>query len=393
MTTFISFLLLALVAFFSAKKRAANLQQNGLHLVSQDHQYGWSSFIVAEGVALAIFSLLAIFTGLGSQTVVLLAVLAGALALILSVKKIESNYNARYFKEGVISKLLLSASIVSVVTTMGILVSVLFEAIQFFQMESFWYFLFGTEWNADARDPEFGAVPLFAGTLMITLIALLIAVPLGLLSAIFTSEYASKSIKHKIKPFLEILAGIPTVVYGFFAAITIAPFIVNIADSIGLEASFNSALASGVVMGVMIIPIISSLSDDVINAIPNSMREGGLGLGLTKAEVIKSIVLPAALPGIISAVLLGFSRAVGETMIVVMAAGLRPNLTANPLEDMTTVTVRIVDALTGDQEFDSPETLSAFALGLVLFVVTLLVNAYSSRIIKKFKKKYEINNL
>ncbi len=364
-----------------------------MHLVSQDHQYGWSTFIITQISALAVFSLFAILTDFSNQTIWLLTVLAGMIALILAVKKIETNYNARYFKEGFIKKLLLFASTISVITTMGIVFSVLFEAIRFFQMESFWYFIFGTEWSSDANDPKFGAVPLFAGTLIITAIALSLAVPIGLLSAIFTSEYASTGLRAKIKPFLEILAGIPTVVYGFFAAITVAPFIVQAAEKVGIEASFNSALASGVVMGVMIIPIISSLSDDVIKSIPNSMREGGLGLGLTKAEVIRSIVLPSALPGIISAVLLGFSRAVGETMIVVMAAGLRPNLTANIFEDMTTITVRIVDALTGDQAFDTPETLSAFALGLFLFIITLGVNAYSSIIIKKFKKKYEVNNL
>ena len=207
------------------------------------------------------------------------------------------------------------------------------------------------------------------------------------------SEYASSKQRTFLKPLLEVLAGIPTVVYGFFAAITVAPFIVNVCNSIGINASFNSALASGVVMGIMIIPVISSLSDDVISSVPDSLRKGSLALGMTKAETIKDIVLPSALPGIISASLLGVSKALGETMIVVMAAGLRPNLSWNMLEDMTTVTVRIVDSLVGDQAFNSPATLSAFALGLALFVVTLILNIVSVRLIKKFKEKYKMSSL
>jgi phosphate transport system permease protein len=220
-----------------------------------------------------------------------------------------------------------------------------------------------------------------------------VAVPIGIFSAIYLSQYANKKTRSVLKPLLEILAGIPTVVYGFFAAITFAPIVVKIANYFGLEASFNNALAPGIIMGVMIIPIISSLSDDVINSVPRSQKDGALALGLTKAETIKDIIIPAALPGIISAVLLGVSRALGETMIVVMAAGLRPNLTGNVLEDMTTVTVMIVDALTGDQEFNSSMTLSAFALGLVLFFVTLVINIFSVYMIKKFKKKYSVSSL
>ena len=228
---------------------------------------------------------------------------------------------------------------------------------------------------------------------MITAIALLVAVPIGLLSAIYMSEYAPQRVRTIAKPVLEVLAGIPTVVYGFFAAITVAPIIVNIAGFLGLDASYNNAVAPGIVMGIMIIPFISSLSDDVINSVPDSMRQGSLALGMTKGETIRDVVIPAALPGIISAALLGMSRALGETMIVVMAAGMRPNLTANPLEDMTTVTVRIVASLTGDQEFESAETLSAFALGLVLFVVTLTLNLVSVLMIRRFREKYRVNNL
>jgi phosphate transport system permease protein len=216
-----------------------------------------------------------------------------------------------------------------------------------------------------------------------------VALPIGLLSAIYMSEYAPKKVRGMAKPTLEVLAGIPTVVYGFFAAITVSPLVVAAAEGVGLDASYSNALAPGLVMGVMIIPFVSSLSDDVISAIPNSMREGSFALGATPSETIKHVLLPAALPGVVAAFILAVSRALGETMIVVMAAGLRPNLTANPLEDMTTVTVRIVDALTGDQEFSSPETLSAFGLGLVLFVVTLALNLISLKVVRRFHEKYE----
>ena len=298
-----------------------------------------------------------------------------------------------HYKETLIKWMLVLASIISILTTFGILVSILFEAIEFFKLKSFFYFFTGTEWSPGTADSKFGAIPIFAGTMMITMLAMLVAVPIGLGSAIYISEYANDYLRAKLKPLLEILAGIPTVVYGFFAAITVAPFIVKLANTLGMEASFNSALASGVVMGIMIIPVISSLSDDVIRAVPDSQRKASLALGMTKGETIRHIVLPSAMPGIISAVLLGLSKAIGETMIVVMAAGLRPNLSLNPLEDMTTVTVRIVDALVGDQAFNSPATLSAFALGLALFVFTLLLNTFSLILVRKFKKKYKVNTL
>lgn len=305
----------------------------------------------------------------------------------------ETKNKSNQLKENIIKGALIAASAVSILTTFGILFSILFEAIEFFKLESFWYFLTGTQWSPENIGAKFGAVPIFAGTMMITFIALLVAIPIGLGGAIYMSEYASYKTRTYLKPILEILAGIPTVVYGFFAAITVAPFIVKLAAFFGLEATFNSALASGTVMGIMIIPIISSLSDDVIRAVPDSQRKASLGLGMTQGETIKNIVLPSALPGIISASLLGFSRAIGETMIVVMAAGLRPNLSFNPLEDMTTVTVRIVDALVGDKAFNSPQTLSAFALGLTLFVVTLILNVISLMMIRKFKEKYKVNTL
>jgi len=305
----------------------------------------------------------------------------------------ETRNKQRELKEKLIKSALIIASIISILTTFGILFSILFESIEFFKLRSFWYFITGTEWSPGIEGSKFGAVPIFAGTFVITIIALLVAIPIGLGSAIYMSEYASSNVRDYLKPLLEVLAGIPTVVYGFFAAITVAPLIVKAADAIGLEATFNSALASGVVMGIMIIPVISSLSDDVIRAVPDSQRKAALGLGLTQGETIRDIVIPSALPGIISASLLGLSKALGETMIVVMAAGLRPNLSWNPLEDMTTVTVTIVSSLVGDFEFNSPETLSAFALGLVLFVVTLILNIISLSLIRKFKEKYKVNTL
>ena len=302
--------------------------------------------------------------------------------------KTSENNNEKFIRF-----LLIFASVISILTTIGILFSILFQAIEFFQLRSFWYFISGTEWTPGREDSQFGALPIFAGTLMITFLALLVAIPIGVGSAIYMSEYASRIRRNLLKPILEILAGIPTVVYGFFAALTIAPGIVEICESIGLDAAYNSALACGIVMGVMIIPVIASLSDDVLRAVPNSQRNASLALGMTHSETIRNIVVPSAMPGIISASLLGLSKAIGETMIVVMAAGLRPNLTWNPLEDMTTVTVRIVDSLVGDHAFDSPDTLSAFALGLVLFVITLILNMLSLSQIRKFKAKYKVNTL
>jgi phosphate transport system permease protein len=332
--------------------------------------------------------------------VAILLVAAGGLWFAL--KNINTDLRARNFIEKTIKLFLVTASLVSIVTTIGIVISILFESMKFFSQVSFFDFITGTKWSPDTAflegagrsgedvaKPEFGSVPIFAGTFMVTFIALAVAVPVGLLSAIYMSEYATPNIRKTAKPILEILAGIPTVVYGFFAAITVSPFIVRTAEAIGVQADYTNALAPGVVMGIMIIPFVSSLSDDVINAIPQNMREGSLALGTTRSETMKHVLLPAALPGIVSAILLALSRAIGETMIVVMAAGLRPNLTWNPLEGMTTVTVRIVDALTGDQSFDSLETLSAFGLGLVLLVVTLVLNIVSSIIIRKFRKQYD----
>jgi len=308
-----------------------------------------------------------------------------------------TRHHARKRVEGVIKVFLMLCSAVAIVTTVGIVLSVLFEALRFFEAVSIVDFVFGTTWSPQTAIREdqvgssgsFGAVPLFAGTLLISLIALVIAVPVGLLAAIYLSEYASTKFRASAKPALEILAGIPTVVYGFFAALTVAPFIRDLGESLGLSVASESALAAGIVMGVMIIPFVSSLSDDVINAVPQAMRDGSLALGATQSETIKQVIIPAALPGIVGGVLLAASRAIGETMIVVMAAGLSAKLTANPLEAVTTVTVQIVTLLTGDQEFDSPKTLAAFALGLMLFVATLLLNVLALHIVRKYREQYE----
>ena len=292
--------------------------------------------------------------------------------------------------------MILCASI-AILTTVGIVFSVIFESIIFFKTVPVWDFLFGTIWSPQTAiradqagsSGSFGAVPLFVGTLLISLIALIIAVPLGLMSAIYLAEYASPKFRSFAKPTLEILAGIPTVVYGFFAALTVAPFIRNLGESIGLTVASESALAAGLVMGIMIIPFVSSLSDDVITAVPQSLRDGAFGMGATKSETIKQVIIPAALPGIIGGVLLAASRAIGETMIVVMAAGLSANLTFNPMEAVTTVTVQIVTLLTGDQEFDSPKTLAAFALGLGLFLITLMLNVVALHVIRKYREQYD----
>ena len=292
---------------------------------------------------------------------------------------------------------LIGCSTVAILATVGIVFSLLFEAFRFFQSVSVWDFLFGIEWSPQMALREdqvgasgrFGAIPLFLGTALISAIALAISGPLGILSAIYLAEYAGSRVRAWVKPTLEILAGIPTVVYGFFAAIVIAPAIRNAGLTLGLDVASESALAAGLVMGIMIIPLVSSISDDVINAVPLSLREGSLGLGATKSETIRQVVVPAALPGIAGGLLLAASRAIGETMIVVMAAGLAANLTINPLQAVTTVTVQIVVLLTGDQEFDSPKTLAAFALGLVLFFFTLLLNVLGNYIVRKYREQYD----
>ena len=325
---------------------------------------------------------------------VLLVALCGA---ILALRRIRPALRARNHVESILKWILFSCSFLAVLTTLGIVLSVLFEAIRFFQTIPVLDFLFGLEWSpqmairADqvAASGSFGFVPLFVGTLLISAVAMVIAVPVGLMSAIYLSEYASRGFRSVTKPVLEILAGVPTVVYGFFAALTVAPFIRTLGESLGLHVASESALAAGLVMGIMIIPFVMSLSDDIINAVPDTLREASLGMGATMNETIRKVLLPAALPGIVGGILLAVSRAIGETMIVVMAAGLSAKLTINPLEAVTTITVQIVTLLVGDQEFDSPKTLAAFALGLVLFFVTLLLNVIALYVVRKYREQYE----
>ena len=338
-----------------------------------------------------------------SKVVIITAALIGSLTF--AYRKIQKNNKARDDVEIILKVLLFTSSLVAILTTVGIIVSLLFESLKFFSTINIFEFIFGTSWSpqrafvrdASAITPEellelqdaFGSVPLFAGTAFIALIAMCVAVPIGLFSGIYLAEYASTKVRKYSKPIIEILAGIPTVVYGFFAALTVGPFFRTLGESLGLTVSSESALAAGLIMGVMIIPYISSLSDDVINSVPQSLREGSYAIGATKSETIKKVVIPAALPGIIGSILLAVSRAIGETMIVVMAAGLAANLTINPLESTTTITTQIVMILVGDQEFDSPKTQAAFALGLTLFIATLILNYIALRVVKKYREKYD----
>lgn len=331
---------------------------------------------------------------------ILLTVLGLCTALVgvsYAHRRITTQHRARNQVEKTVTVILVSCSMLAIFTTIGIVLSVLFESVRFFQKVPVTDFLFGLKWSPQmairtdqvGSSGAFGAVPLITGTALISFVAMVVAVPIGLLSAIYLSEYASPRMRAIAKPLLEILAGIPTVVYGFFAALVVAPFVRDLGTGMGLEVSSESALAAGLVMGIMIIPFVSSLSDDFINAVPQSLRDGAYALGATQSETIRQVIIPAALPGIVGGILLAVSRAIGETMIVVMAAGLSANLTLNPLAAVTTVTTQIVTLLVGDQEFDSPKTLAAFALGLVLFLLTLALNIIALHIVRKYREQYE----
>jgi phosphate transport system permease protein len=321
----------------------------------------------------------------------------GLLGLAYGLRMLSVQFRARNHVETVVKYVLLAAACVAVLTTIGIVFSVLFETVRFFQKVSPLDFIFGTQWSPQTAiradqvgsSGAFGIIPLLTGTLLITFIAMLIAGPIGLFAAIYMAEYATPRFRAWAKPILEILAGIPTVVLGFFAALSLAPWVRASGEALGLNVASESALAAGMVMGMMIIPFVSSLSDDVINAVPQSLRDGSYGMGATQSETIRKVVLPAALPGIVSAFMLAISRAVGETMIVVMAAGLAANLTFNPLEAVTTFTVQIKTILVGDQEFESAKTLAAFALGFVLFFFTLTLNVIAMQIVKRYREQYD----
>lgn len=325
------------------------------------------------------------------------ALAAGVAGLAFARARVAPAFRARNEVERVIEIFFMIASIIAVLTTIGIVLSLVFETISFFLRVSPIEFLFGTQWSpmmairADqvGASGSFGAVPLFVGTMLIATIAMFTAVPVGLMTAVYMTEYAPPRVRAWGKPALEVLAGIPTVVYGFFAALTVAPAIREIGLAFGLNVAAQSALAAGIVMGIMLIPFVSSLSDDVINAVPQTMRDGSYALGATKSETTIRVLLPAALPGIMASVILAFSKALGETMIVVMAAGLAANTTLNPFESVTTVTVYISALLTGEAEFDSPKTLASFALGFVLFVVTLSLNVVALKVVQRYREQYE----
>lgn len=376
------------------------LPDNELGLVYNDIRNLVEGNIVSDAPDPAVQAAADRYAALQTTSRNLLAAAAGVVAIcafVWAFRRLRPDFRARNRVERTIEFLLIGASLVAILTTIGIFLSVLFEALRFFRQVPVTDFLFGLNWSPQTAiradqvgsSGAFGAVPLFAGTLLISGIAMLVAVPVGLMSAIYLSEYANARFRSYAKPLLEVLAGIPTVVYGYFAALTVGPALRVFGEAVGLDVASESALGAGLVMGIMIIPFVSSLSDDVITAVPQALREGSYGLGATRSETIRHVVLPAALPGIVGAVLLAVSRAIGETMIVVMAAGLAANLTANPLEAVTTVTVQVVTLLVGDQEFDSPKTLAAFALGLVLFLVTLALNVIALHVVRRYREQYE----
>ena len=390
-------LVLSAAAYRLGRGKALRQREGGRKLHSLPAYYG-----VYVALWCAIPALLVLAFGVGSRLVAQAAV--GVLALVAAVAgaawawwRVRPEMAAIYRVEATVRRLLLAGSLVAILTTLGIVLSLLFEALRFFGRVPVAEFLFGLHWSPQTAlraeqvgaSGSFGAVPLFVGTLLISLIAMAVAVPVGLLSAIYMAEYAGRRARSVLKPLLEILAGIPTVVYGFFAALTVAPLLRQWGQAVGLDVASESALAAGAVMGVMIIPFVSSLSDDVITAVPRGLREASYGLGATQSETIRRVVIPAALPGIVGGVLLAVSRAIGETMIVVMAAGLAANLTFDPLEAVTTVTVQIVTLLVGDQEFDSAKTLSAFALGLALFLITLVFNIVALQVVRRYREQYE----
>ena len=388
--TVLLIVLMSAVAYVAGRSRAAGLvvaDGPRLHSLPSYHGLLVAAGAMLGGLALAILSALV----LGTQSVVTpaAAVIGAAFAAVPLYSRSAADFRARNAFERVVLVVLVACSAVAVLTTIGIVFSVLFETMIFFRSVSPIEFLFGSHWSPTGTPASFGLIPLLVGTLLITVIAIAVAGPLGLLSAIYMAEYASPRLRNVLKPVLEILAGIPTVVLGFFAALTVAPLIRRTGEAIGLDVASESALAAGLVMGMMIVPLISSLSDDIINAVPQSLRDGSYAMGATKSETIKRVVLPAALPGIVSAFMLAISRAVGETMIVVMAAGLAANLSINPLDAVTTITVQIATLLVGDQEFDSPKTLSAFALGFVLFFFTLALNYIALRIVQKYREQYD----
>ncbi len=375
----------------------SSLDEAGIHVLVERIQAIASGFGVTDTPAayeVAAAEQLSKFERIGSFAKFAVVICAAMLGLVWARKRITQQFRARNEVEKTINIVLILCSGVAILTTVGIVMSMFSEAMHFFKFVSPLDFFFGTEWNpgfstSGNAEGSYGLLPLLWGTLMVSGIALIVAVPLGLMIAIYLAEYASPRFRAWAKPTIEVLAGIPTIVYGVFAMMVIGPIFKSIGDAVGIEVNATSALTAGFAMGIMIIPFVSSLSDDIITQVPRSLRDGSLGLGATKSETIRQVVLPAALPGITGAFLLAVSRAVGETMIVVLAAGNSPLLHINPLEAVSTVTVTIVKQLTGDTDFASPQALVAFALGLTLFTITLCLNIVALYIVRKYREQYE----
>ncbi|MBC9246176.1 phosphate ABC transporter permease subunit PstC [Paracoccus sp. 11-3] len=394
---FASFLL-AIAGYLVGRSRAfsaAGPDIRKLHSRPTYHGFlvGLAAFLPAV-VVIAIASLLrmsGVIMAEAGPVVGLVALAAAVVGLGWGITRIGVDFHARNTVERIVLGILIFCSLIAIATTAGIVLSLLFETGKFFQIYDWKTFFFGTEWTPRFQgNSQLGILPLLWGTLYISLIALIVSVPIGLFAAIYMSEYASKRVRGIAKPAIEILAGIPTIVYGLFALVTVGPMLRDyFAQPMGWGNSGSSVLTAGLVMGIMLIPFVSSLSDDIINAVPQSLRDGALGLGSTPSETIRKVVLPAALPGVVGAVLLAASRAIGETMIVVLGAGASARMDLNPFEAMTTITVKIVSQLTGDSDFNSPETLVAFALGLTLFVITLVLNVVALYIVRKYREQYE----
>ncbi len=388
--------------FVFAKSQAFKIEAAGSKLHSPASYHGYFAVLIGAGPAITVW-IAANWLGLAEILTIIVVLLASGIGVWLAFRQKSADFRARNRVEHFIEIIMAAVSFLAVVTTFSIFIALVAESFRFFAKVPVMDFLFGLQWSPQTaiRDDQvgatgaFGAVPLLTGTLMVTLIAMLTAIPLGVMSAIYLSEYASERVHAVVKPILELLAGVPTVVYGFFALLVVGPAVADgaqlFADLLGVDyrPPAQNALAAGLVMGVMIIPFVSSLADDVISSIPRSLEEGALAVGARKSEAIINIILPAAAPGLVGAFLLAISRAIGETMIVVMAASRSANLTADPLDRVTTITVQIVALLTGDQEFDSPKTLSAFALGLVLFLTTLAINVVALMIVKKYRTRYD----
>ncbi|KFE35185.1 phosphate ABC transporter permease subunit PstC [Thioclava atlantica] len=390
---------LALGGFLAGRFRALKAAGGDTRVLHSVPNY--SGTLVALSAALPAFALSILLAAFGVAPAVLwgATILAGVIGFALSLRLIGRDFRARNAVEAVIKGLLIAAASLAILTTLGIVLSLVFNTIEFFRLYPLTKFFFGTEWTPSfGGGSELGILPLLWGTLYISFVALAVAVPIGLFAAIYLSEYASRTVRGAVKPLLEVLAGIPTIVYGLFALLTVGPFLLSIFGPKGPTAAFadggwmhagTAVMTAGLVMGIMLIPFVSSLSDDIINAVPQALRDGSYGLGATKSETIRQVVMPAALPGIVGAILLAASRAIGETMIVVLGAGAAARLSLNPFDAMTTVTAKIVSQLTGDADFASPEALVAFSLGMTLFVVTLGLNIFALYIVRKYREQYE----